>query len=123
MSIAGRIIGKLLTGLRWDEKTIPEYVSNDMLCPDMIPARGASWDEISAFSLSFNGYRKEGSFNRCAEVPCSPRCETLSEMREFLFHELKRWNSLKRAPEIEELTSLYDLLDRMRDKVARGQRE
>ncbi len=123
MSIVGRIIRRLPSLFRWDDKTVPEFVSNEVLTPDMIPARGASWEEISLFSLSFDGYRKEGAFNRCAAVPCTARCETLSEMREFLFHELKRWNSLGGVPDGEALGSIYDLLDRMRERVELDQRK
>ncbi len=102
---------------------LPEYVSNDTLHPDMIPSRDAPWHEIVHFSLTFSGYQKAGSFNRCTEVSCSNRCTTLSEMRAFLYSEQLRWRRAGSSPDKPAMAGIYDLLDRMREKVRSGQRE
>ena len=110
--------------LGWGEQGfLPEYVPNHELTSGMIPSRDAPWHEIARFSLTFDGYWRKGSFNRCAEVPWSRECATLSEMRACLFHELNRANSPGGPCESGTEGFIRDLLDRMREKVGRDERD
>ncbi|HOD70501.1 MAG: hypothetical protein BWZ01_02870 [Deltaproteobacteria bacterium ADurb.BinA179] len=101
---------------------LPEYISNSDLRIEDIPLKGAPWHEIALFSLTFDGYSRAGSFNRCTPVPDVMQCRTLSEMRARLFFEHRRWILKKKQPCRETMEYLYDLLEKMRDKLARDER-
>lgn len=112
--------------LGWDDgegTLLPEYVPNADLTPGMIPPRDAPWDEIARFSLTFDGCWRKGSFNRCADVPCSREGRTLSEMRACLSHELKGVSSQGRTPGGDTETFVRDLLEQMRAAVIRGEKD
>jgi hypothetical protein len=112
--------------LGWGDRErgiLPEYVSNAGLTPGMIPPRTAPLKDIVRFSLTFDGYWRKGSFNRCADVPWSRDCATLSEMRACLYHELKPVISSGCACDSRTGAFIRDLLDRMRDKVDRDERD
>jgi len=112
--------------LRWDdgeETLLPEYISNAELTPEMIPPRDAPLSEIVRFSLTFDGCWRKGSFNRCADAPCSRGGRTLSEMRACLSHELKGVSSQGRTPGGDTETFVRDLLEQMRAAVIRGEKD
>lgn len=118
-----RII-KYLPGKKAAKNTyLPEYISNENLSQDMIPPRGAPWSDIAWFSLTFNGYQKNGSFNRCTTVACTRECRTLSEIREYLFSELSIRNRMDKDPDEVSLEFMYELLDRIREKLRINERD
>jgi hypothetical protein len=122
-----RLIAKALERLLgWGSREtgiIPEYIPNAGLTLDMIPPRTAPLREIVRFSLTFDGYWRRGSFNRCAEVPWTREGGTLSEMRACLYHELKHMSFPGRGCGSGDEAFIRGLLDRLRDKVARDERD
>jgi len=114
---------KILGGPWQDSGQIPEYLANQELTVEMIPSRMSTWHEIVLFSLSFNGYQKRGSFNRCAETPYTRDCKTLSEMRACLYFEQGHRVGTGRPPDKETMEFVHDLLDRMREKVTKSERD
>jgi len=114
---------KLFGSQRKERGLIPEYLSNQDLTAEMIPSRMSTWHEIVLFSLSFNGYQKTGSFNRCTETPYTRDCKTLSEMRACLYFEQRHRAGAGRPPDKETMDFVHDLLDRMREKVTKNERD
>jgi len=102
---------------------IPEYISNDALTLEMIPPKEALWHDIALFSLTFDGYQKTGSFNRCTQVANSLSCETLSEIRACLYFEQRRLTCLHAHPDRETMTFVHGLLEKMREKIITNERD
>ena len=117
------IFKKIFAGRKKENILIPEYISNEALTLDMIPARDALWHDIALFSLTFSGYRQTGSFNRCTEVAYSRRCETLSEIRACLYFEQRRWTCLRAYPDRETMAFVHGLLEKMREKIKSNERD
>jgi hypothetical protein len=101
---------------------IPEYIPNEDLLLEEIPQRGAPWHEIALFSLTFGGYCKAGSFNRCTLVAYTRECKTLSEMRACLFFEQRRCVLERKRPDPAAMEFIYCLLDGMRNRILAGDR-
>jgi len=118
-----RIFTRIFAGRDQQNMLIPEYISNEALTLDMIPASDASWHDIALFSLTFSGYRKTGSFNRCTEVAYSRSCETLSEIRACLYFEQRRWTCLRAHPDRDTMAFVHGLLERMREKLKSNERD
>ena len=118
-----RIFSRIFAGRRKESIIIPEYITNEALALDMIPSRGTPWHDIALFSLTFSGYQKAGSFNRCTEVADTPESETLSQIRGRLYFEQMRWTNLRKHPDSETMALVYDLLDKMRDRIRNNERE
>ena len=98
-------------------------VANAALTLDMIPSPDASWDEIQAFALSFDGYEHWGSFNRCAEIANSRNPQNLSEHRTCLFFEQRRWRHMGADPTQSDMQYIRSLLDGMCRLVRAGESE
>ena len=118
-----RIFSRIFAGRRKESIIIPEYITNEALALDMISSRGTPWHDIALFSLTFSGYQKAGSFNRCTEVADTPESETLSQIRGRLYFEQMRWTNLRKHPDSETMALVYDLLDKMRDRIRNNERE
>ncbi len=116
-----KIIARFLGRARQEALVIPEYVPNTALRVEMIPARNAPWNDIVMFSLSFNPYHKAGDFNRCTELDGSGECESLTGMRAFLYGRQRCFSRQRREPDRETMDLIYDVLDRMREMVSRGE--
>jgi hypothetical protein len=114
---------KIVAGRKKENILIPEYISNDALTLEMIPPGDALWHDIALFSLTFSGYQKAGSFNRCTEVAHSRSCSTLSEIRACLYFEQRRWTCLRAHPDSETMEFVYGLLDKMREKIINNERD
>jgi hypothetical protein len=117
-----KTLSKLLGWIRGDGLSIPEYISNDDLTPEMVPAERAPWHEIVLFSLTFNVYQKAGSFNACTEVRDTRDCTTLTEMRAFLYYEQRRWIGLGKNPDEKGMDFIRELLARIREKIENEER-
>ena len=118
-----RIFTRIFAGRDQQNMLIPEYISNEALTLDMIPASDASWHDIALFSLTFSGYQKAGSFNRCTEVANSRSGETLSEIRGCLYFEQRRWISLQEHPDRDAMAFVHGLLEKMREKIINNERD
>jgi len=118
-----RIFSRIFAGRKNESIILPEYITNEALTLEMFPSSGTPWHDIALFSLTFSGYQKAGSFNRCTEVADTPSCETLSEIRGRLYFEQMRWTGLRKHPDRETMAFVYDLLDKMRDRIRNNERE
>ena len=50
------------------EDTYVSCIPNESLQSEQIPKPNASWEELSRFALTCNGYEEAGSFNECARI-------------------------------------------------------
>ena len=66
-------------------------ITNEDLNLEQVPSINASFDEIGAFALTFDGYEYWGSFERCAEVAQGARGDSLAELRTRLFFSQRAW--------------------------------
>ncbi len=112
------VVKRLLLRSRGDTGSLPEYIPDHALTPDMVPDHDCSWQEIARFSLTFSGYsRTDASFNKCTEVSVSRQCTTLSEIRACLSHEVSLIIREQRSPSTKDLEFIHGLLDAMREKI------
>ena len=111
----------------------PEFghleIPNRELRPDHVPAGGAEWVAIGHFALSFDGYRRWGSFERCAEignrwadmyVTSTEVPDTLDLCRTCLFFEQRRWRGLPAGPGAPTRRYVAALLEKIGDLVRRA---
>jgi hypothetical protein len=97
---------------------LPRHMANARLEPGHIPQPDASWEEISRFALTFDGYSYWGSFERCAEIANSRHPSTLTELRTCLFFEQRRWRHSGEDPDQEALQYIHELVSQIRARVA-----
>jgi hypothetical protein len=97
-------------------------ISNEELELADVPAPDASWDEIESFALSFNGYLATSSFEACAAIAAEGAAQTLAELRACLFFEQRSWRHAGNAPGAGDLAYIRTLVERIRTKVAMGDR-
>jgi hypothetical protein len=94
-----------------------ELIANADLRQTHIPPRGADWSQVIRFARTFNGYTEVG-FDACAELANHKRdCKTLSDFRACLFFEHRRHNHFGHDPDATKMDYIYDLLDRIRERV------
>jgi hypothetical protein len=99
------------------------------LAVEHLPATGADWGAVARFALSFDGYRRWGSFERCAEIgdrwadaymTGGELPDTLDLCRTCLFFEQRRWRDRPSGPDAPTRRYVGALLDRIGDLVRRG---
>jgi hypothetical protein len=113
----------------WDE---PEFghleIPNRELYPDHVPTGRTDWTVIAHFALSFDGYRRWGSFERCAEIgnrwadmymTAGEVPDTLDLCRTCLFFEQRRWRNLPSEPDPPTRRYVAALLDKITALVRR----
>jgi hypothetical protein len=96
-------------------------IDNSDLSASDLPSRGAPWDAIQKFALTFDWYRRSGSCARCAEIANSRKHDTLSNLRTCLFFEQRRWSHFGAPPDTETLSYLHGIIEEIRDKVSTQQ--
>jgi hypothetical protein len=117
--------------LRWKNPSVaPEgdftscAVPNAQLRVHGIPDRGDTWDAVSSFSLSYDGYaywddvselatRWTRSWTRLHALPTS-----IDEVRACLFYEQRRWHHFGEEPNGRGERYIWALLDTLRSLVA-----
>jgi hypothetical protein len=117
--------------LRWkDPSRAPDgdfascALPNGQLRVHAIPERGDSWDAVSSFSLSYDGYaywedvselatRCVRSWTRDHALPTS-----IDTIRACLFYEQRRWHHFGEDPNGRAADYVWALLDRLRTLVA-----
>jgi len=104
-----------------------EYrISNQDLRENDIPGSRAPWRVTETFALSFDGYKRHGSFARCANM--ANRCqkayaknrtvpETLDALRTCLFFEQRRWRHFEAFPDAAGRRYIGALLAKIRSVV------
>jgi hypothetical protein len=111
----------------------PEFghleIPNRELALEHVPAAGAEWAEIARFALSFDGYRRWGSFERCADIGNrwadvymrgGDPPDTLDLCRTCLFFEQRRWRNRASAPDARTRRYVGALLDKIGDLLRRA---
>ncbi len=117
--------------LRWKNPSHPPggdfgpcAVPNAQLRVHGIPDRSDSWDAISSFSLSYDGYAywddvselATRSIRNWTRHHCLPA--TIDEVRGCLFYEQRRWHHFGEEPNGRGGYYLWALLDSLRSLVA-----
>lgn len=69
---------------------LPQYIPNRELLAEKLPPADANWDAIQRFALTFDGYKRWGSAEKCAEIANAQRHGTMTELRTCLFYEQRR---------------------------------
>ena len=68
-------------------------IPNEQLTLELVPSEAASWLEILAFALTFDGYEYWGSFERCVAFAEAKGHATLTGLRTCLFFEQRKWRN------------------------------
>ncbi len=111
----------------------PEFghleIPNRELALAHLPPAGADWRAIGRFALSFDGYRRWGSFERCAEIgdrwadvymSGGALPDTLDLCRTCLFFEQRRWRDRAAGPDASTRRYVAALLEKIGDLVQRA---
>jgi hypothetical protein len=100
-----------------------EEIQNHELIFEKIPDPDADWSQIARFALTMNGYKKAGSFEKCAEIATAGNPKTLTELRLCLFFEQRTWHHFAEVPDSEDMTYIRDLVKRIKEKVQSNELE
>ena len=104
-------------------------IPNRELRPDHVPSPDTGWGAIARFALSFDGYRRWGSFERCAEIgnrwanaymTGGELPHTLDLCRTCLFFEQRRWRDRPSGPDAPTRRYIGALLDRIGELARRA---
>ncbi len=94
-------------------------ISDEDLDPRRVPGPDASWDQIEAFALTYDGYTTQGSFEKCAEIANARRNDSLGDLRTCLFFEQRRWRHFGEMPDDESMAYIRGLVDGIRSRLTR----
>lgn len=97
------------------QKTIP----TDYPQASDVPADDADLEDLFRFALSFDGYRRWGSFSRCAEIANARDHGSLDKLRTCLFFEARRWHHFGDSPDEEETRYWRSLVAEIRLRLLR----
>ena len=78
-------------------------ITNAELTPADVPPADADWQAIADFALTFDGYERWGSFEKCAEIANAELHDSLDHLRTCLFFEQRRWRHYGDEPDEEAL--------------------
>ncbi len=95
-------------------------IKNSELSESDIPGPDATWEAISHFALTIDGYEEAGSSAACAALANFGKPETLLEYRICLFFEQRRWRHFCETPNDEALTYIRTLVESIRQKLLAG---
>lgn len=96
-----------------------EIANSDLTAAD-IPASDADWHSIGEFALSYDGYQRWGSFEKCAEIANAQRRGSLDELRTCLFFEQRRWRHFGDAPDAASIAYIRAIIEKIRGIVLSG---
>jgi hypothetical protein len=95
-----------------------EAISNSELRIKDVPAPSARWDRIQQFALTFDGYKRWGSFEKTAAIANARLSRTLTELRTCLFFEQRRWRWAEERPDRNTMRYIRDILVEIRKRLA-----
>jgi hypothetical protein len=95
-----------------------QFIPNDDLSLQTIPAADAPLSDLWAFAHTFNGYEAFGSFEACAEIANRRDHSSLDHLRGCLFFEARRWRHFGELPDAEAEMDWREIVQRIRDLVA-----
>jgi hypothetical protein len=101
-------------------------ISNQDLRAGDVPGPQTAWEAVAKFALSFDGYKRHGSFARCAAIAnrreaaykkngALPR--TLDDLRTCLFFEQRRWRHFGQEPDAATMRYIRALLTGIRSAL------
>ncbi len=96
---------------------LPKYIPNRELVAEKLPAPDADWDVIKRFALTFDGYKRWGSNEACAEVANNKRHNSMTELRTCLFYEQRRWRNFGYAPDEAAMRYIREVLEQIRERT------
>lgn len=109
-----------------------EYrISNQDLREGDIPGPQAHWEVVEEFALSFNGYKRHGSFARCASIANQYEAaykknravpKTLDDLRTCLFFEQRRWRHVGQFPDTAAMRYIRALVTTIRKAIRSSRR-
>jgi hypothetical protein len=82
--------------------------------PQDIPSSKATWNEISRFALTFDGYAYWRSNEKCAQVANRMREARVEVLRSCLFFEQRRWRWQERRPDAASMRYIRGLIQGIR---------
>lgn len=100
-----------------------QQIPNEELTAETVPSADADWPSIGAFAKTFNGDFYAGSPSRASEIAASQSHGTLSELRTCLFYEWRRYRAVGIAPDDRTMGYVRELLDKIRKKLEKGERD
>jgi len=92
-------------------------LANSRLTPSDIPPPDADWHTIGEFALSFDGYERWGSFEKCAEIANAQLAGSLDELRTCLFFEQRRWRHFGESPDEAAMAYVRGIVEQIRAVV------
>jgi len=98
-------------------------IANKELIESDLPKPYALWQHVADFALTFNGYKYWGSFEKCAEVANKHSDATLTDLRTCLFFEERRWHQYGDEPNEEEMKYIHNVVEKIRERIRRGETE
>jgi len=96
---------------------MPDVIPNDALCLEHLPPPDASWSEIAAFALTFDGYEANGGFEAAADIANAQRHDSLSDLRTCLFFKQRRQRHAYGPPSAESLAYLRGVVQEIRRRL------
>ena len=96
---------------------VPKYIPNRELLADKLPSADADWHEIQRFALTFDGYKRWGSAERCGEIAEARRHSTMTELRTCLFYEQRRWRHYGEVPDEPAMRYIREVLEQIRART------
>lgn len=94
-----------------------EEVSTEHMHLDQIPQPDETWDAISRFALSFDGYEYWGSLEACGAIANARRHDSLVDLRTCLFFEQRRYHHFGSAPGASEMEYIRTIVKKIRSAV------
>ena len=107
-----------------------DQIANGELQVQDIPEPNAEWYRICEFALTFDGYDRWGSSEKCAEIGnrwAEPYAESqslpdsLTDLRTCLFFEQRRWHHFGEAPDAAAMIYIRALLEAIGRTVQTGE--
>jgi hypothetical protein len=95
-------------------------ISNRELTPADIPPPDAIWWTIEEFALSFNGYKRWGSFEKCADIANARRHGSIDDLRTCLFFEHRRWHHFGCHPDEKAMSYIRGVVEKIGAVVEDG---
>jgi hypothetical protein len=83
------------------------------------PSADAPIHQLIQFAHTFDGYKRWGSFEKCAEIANARDHSTIDKLRTCLFFEARRWRHAGESPDAEALEYWRSLVADIRDRIQR----
>lgn len=96
--------------------TFPE-IPNESLSETDLPPPNADWNQVSQFAITYDGYERCGSFEKCADIANARLGGSLHNLRTCLFFEQRRWRHFGDYPGEEHMAYFHRIIEEIRELV------